>query len=60
MNIFYYYCISRCKSKISKEDIDLFNFAISFYKQKMDIIHLFYIILLIEKMSKYNSLNNFT
>ena len=52
MNIFYYYCFSRCKNY--KDDIHLLNLAISFYKKKMDIIHLFYIILLIEKMSKIN------
>ena len=60
MNVLYYYCISKCKSKFSKGDIYLFNLAISFYKKKMDIIHLFYIILLIEKMSKYNNFNNVT
>ena len=52
MNIFYYYCFSRCKNY--KDDIHLLNLAISFYKKKMDIIHLFYIILLIEKISKIN------
>ena len=50
MNILYYYCFSKCKN--NKEDIYLFDLAISFYKKKMDIIHLFYIILLIEKISK--------
>ena len=50
MNIFNYYCFSRCNNY--REEINLFNSAISFYKKKMDIIHLFYIILLIEKMSK--------
>ena len=52
MNIFYYYCFSRCNNY--KDVIHLLNLAISFYKKKMDIIHLFYIILLIEKMSKIN------
>ena len=60
MNVLYYYCISKCKSEFSKGDIYLFNLAISFYKKKMDIIHLFFIILLIEKISKYNNLNNVT
>jgi len=49
MSVFYYYLFSRCKN--SKEDLNLFNLAISFYKKKLDIIHLFCIILLIEKIS---------
>ena len=49
MNVFYYYLFSRCKN--SKEELNLFNLAISFYKKKLDIIHLFCIILLIEKIS---------
>ena len=49
MGVFYYYLFSRCKN--SKEDLNLFNLAISFYKKKLDIIHLFCIILLIEKIS---------
>ena len=56
MNIFYYYCFSKCKN--NRDDINLFDLAISFYKKKMDIIHLFYIILLIEKMSQNNNSNN--
>ena len=50
-NSFYYYCISKLKNKKEeKEKIKLFNFAISFYKQKLDIIYLFHIILLFEKL----------
>ena len=56
MNIFYYYCFSKCKK--NKDDTELFNLAISFYKKKMDIIHLFYIILLIEKVSYNKGINN--
>ena len=48
-NSFYYYCISNSYKK-NKEIIKLFNFAISFYKQKMDIIYLFHILLLFEKI----------
>jgi hypothetical protein len=55
MSVFYYYLFSRCKN--SKEDINLFNLAISFYKKKLDIIHLFCIILLIEKISNQKCLN---
>ena len=47
-NSFYYYCVGLFKK--DKDDIKLFNFAISFYKQKMDIIYLFHIILLVEKI----------
>ena len=49
MNIFYYYCFSKCKN--NKDGLNLFNLAISFYKKKMDIAHLFSIILYIEKLS---------
>ena len=49
MGVLYYYLFSRCKN--SKEELNLFNLAISFYKKKLDIIHLFCIILLIEKIS---------
>ena len=58
MNIFYYYFFSKCKN--NKKVINLFNLAISFYKKKMDIIHLFYIILLIEKISKNIKMGNKT
>ena len=52
INMLYYYCFSKCRK--DKEDIKLFNIGISFYRKKMDIIHLFNIILLIEKFaSKY-------
>ena len=36
-----YYCLSKFKNK---EEIKLFNIAIAFYKQKLDIIYLFHII----------------
>lgn len=50
-NAFYYYCISKFKkNKINKEIIRLFNFAISFYKKKMDIIYIFHVIILFEKI----------
>ena len=55
MNVFYYYLFSRCKN--SKEELNLFNLAISFYKKKLDIIHLFCIILLIEKISNQQAKN---
>ena len=55
MNVFYYYLFSRCKN--SKVELNLFNLAISFYKKKLDIIHLFCIILLIEKISNQKCLN---
>ena len=56
MNIFYYYFYSKCKN--NNNVIKLFNLATSFYKNKMDIIHLFYIILIIEKISKNNKIEN--
>ena len=60
-NSFYYYCFSKLKNKKKEEvKIKLFNFAISFYKQKLDIIYLFHIILLFEKIlerKKDNILN---
>ena len=43
INMLYYYCFSKCRK--DKEDIKLFNIGISFYRKKMDIIHLFNIIL---------------
>ena len=50
-NSFYYYCFSKLKNNNkNREMITLFNFAISFYKQKLDIIYFFHIILLIEKI----------
>ena len=49
-NTFYYYCLGKFEK--DKEEINLFNNAISFYKQKMDIIYLFHIILLVEKIWK--------
>jgi hypothetical protein len=55
MNVFYYYLFSRCKN--SKEELNLFNLAISFYKKKLDIIHFFCIILLIEKISNQQAKN---
>jgi hypothetical protein len=48
INLFYYYCFSNCKK--DKEDIKLFELGISFYRKKMDIIHIFNILLLIEKI----------
>ena len=54
-NFFYYYCLSRLnKSRKIQENIKLFNFAISFYKQKLDIIYLFHIILYFEKIIEQN------
>ena len=47
-NSCYYYCLGMFLK--DKNEIQLFNFAISFYKQKMDIIYLFHIILLVEKI----------
>ena len=52
INTFYYYCFSHCRK--DKEDIKLFDVCISFYRKKMDIIHLFNIILLIEKYASMN------
>ena len=52
INLFYYYCFSTCRR--DKNDIKLFNTSISFYRKKMDIIHLFNIILLIEKYASKN------
>ena len=50
-NSFYYYCISKFKrNKKDKELIKLFNFAITFYKHKLDIIYFFHVTLLIEKI----------
>ena len=48
INLLYYYCFSNCKK--DKEDIKLFDIGISFYRKKMDVIHIFNILLLIEKM----------
>ena len=53
INLFYY-CFPKCKN--STDDIKLFNLSLSFYKKEMDITHLFYIILLIEKIAKNNNL----
>ena len=52
MNIFYYYCFSRCNN--NRGEINLLNLAVSFYKKKMDIIYLFYIILFIERILEIN------
>ena len=52
INIFNY-CFPKCNNY--KEDIRLFVLSLSFYKKEMDITNLFYIILLIEKMSKSSS-----
>ena len=50
-NSFYYYCFHKFNNnKIDKEIIKLFNFAITFYKQKLDIIYIFHVILLFEKI----------
>ena len=60
-NSFYYYCFSKFKKKFKdKELIKLFNFGVSFYKQKLDIIYLFHIILIFEKIleNKNESLVN--
>ena len=48
INLLYYYCFSNCKKE--KDDIRLFDSSISFYRRKMDIINIFNILLLIEKM----------
>ena len=48
INLLYYYCFSNCKKE--KEDIKLFELSISFYRRKMDIINIFNVLLLIEKM----------
>ena len=53
INIFYY-CFPKCKNY--GEDIRSFILCLSFYKNEMDITHLFYIILLIEKIAKTNSI----
>jgi hypothetical protein len=58
MSMFYYYCISKCKKNNSAEVIGLFNLAISFFRKKMDIIHLFYILILIERLLKHKTSNN--
>lgn len=49
-----YYCLSKFKNK---EEIKLFNLAIAFYKQKLDVIYLFHIILLFEKVLGSNITN---
>jgi len=49
-----YYCFSNFKNK---EEIKLFNLAIAFYKQKLDVIYLFHIILLFEKFLGSNKTN---
>ena len=49
-----YYCLSKFKNK---EEIKLFNLAIAFYKQKLDVIYLFHIILLFEKVLGANITN---
>ena len=49
-NFFYYYCFSKIiNTKKTKDLIHLFNYAISFYKQKLDVVYIFHIIFLIEK-----------
>ena len=49
LNFFDYYCYGKiCKKK--EEQIELFNIGISLYKKRMDIINVFTIILLIEKI----------
>ena len=53
INLFYY-CFPKCKN--STDAIKLFNLSLSFYKKEMDVTHLFYIILLIEKIAKNNNL----
>ena len=52
INLLYYYCFSICRK--DKNNIKLFNESITFYRKKMDIIHLFNIILLIEKYASKN------
>ena len=54
-NSFYYYCLSMFLK--NKDEVQLFNLAISFYKQKMDIIYLFHMILLVEKIWQNNNGN---
>jgi hypothetical protein len=49
INMCIYFCFSKCKK--DKINIKLFNDGISFYRQKMDIIHLFNIVLLFELLS---------
>ena len=50
-NSFYYYCISKFrKNKEHHKIIKLFNLATTFFKQKMDIIYVFHVILLLEKI----------
>lgn len=49
-----YYCFSKFKNN---EEIKLFNLAIAFYKQKLDVIYLFHIILLFEKLLGANKAN---
>jgi len=49
-----YYCFSKFKNK---QEIKLFNLAIAFYKQKLDVIYLFHIILLFEKFLGANKTN---
>ena len=49
-NFFYYYCFSKLiNTKKTKDLKKLFNYAISFYKQKLDVVYIFHVILLIEK-----------
>ena len=50
MNMCYYFCFSFFKK--DKINIRLFNEGVSFYRQKMDVIHLFNIILLFEATIK--------
>jgi hypothetical protein len=50
MNMCYYFCFSFFKK--DKISIRLFNEGVSFYRQKMDVIHLFNIILLFEATVK--------
>ena len=47
-NIFDYYCLRKITRR--KTDIELFNFAINFYKRQMDIINFFNIIILTQIM----------
>ena len=47
-NIFDYYCLRKVTRR--KTDIELFNFAINFYKRQMDIINFFNIIILTQIM----------
>ena len=50
-NSFYYYCLSKCRNKKEVSDIiTLFNLATTFYKQRMDVIYIFHVILLIERI----------